>query len=657
MRDIIIHGHFYQPPREDPWLELVPRERSAAPDHDWNARITRQCYAPLSHAGARDAGDRIHKVLNCWAWCSFDVGPTLFRWFDRHAPEIAQAIVHADRASIARTGHGNAMATPYHHVILPLLSRRDQLTEVRWGIRDFRRRFNREPEGFWLPEAAVDEVVLAVLADERVRFTVLGPEQVDTVPANGRAARWEGAGGRSLAIFVYSGPASHQVAFGNALDDAAHWEDSLTHWKASDDTSDVVAIATDGETFGHHHKGGDQTLAALIDRLAARSDARLTNFAAALAAAPAHDTVRIHSPSSWSCPHGVARWERECGCRFEVGTSQAWREPLRRGLVTLAHGIDETIARLWPKEAGDFATARDVSGADLTGSRQLPEAARVLLEASQHALAMFTSCAWFFDDLARLEPRIVLRHAARALDLLPEADRARLEPPLIATLAEAESNDRRKGSGADIWERNVIPGRDGPAELAAAVAALRDLAPGSVDDPVMPAHTWELKGDNIVLRHTRSGVTSEWHVEPVTLGIVATRCHVRRADDHRTLVVPIAKYPSPVTDILYQIAAPMVFDAALAPADTELLRSGALAPEDARRRALAGAWRLVARDGFDAAGVVVHSVLDLWNLSDDTLDDGRRAEALQMLQPLPASHSRDALADRFEVALDSAGLA
>ncbi|MES1259050.1 MAG: glycoside hydrolase, partial [Gemmatimonadota bacterium] len=296
MPDIIIHGHFYQPPREEPWLELVQRELSAAPDHDWNERITRECYAPLARGRILDEQGRLVRVINAYEWLSFNIGPTLFRWFDHHAPEVGAAIVAGDRASVARTGFGNALAMPFHHAIMPLLSRRDKVTEVRWGIRDFQARFGRAPEGMWLPETAVDEETLEVLSDERIRFTVLAPQQVEGWPPFGRPGRWRTGAGREIALFVYDGPAAHNVAFGDALDDASRWEANLTNVPvATDGGPTVVSIATDGETFGHHHRFGDLALAAMIDRVSRRADAALTNFATVLKASPPQYDLKIVS--------------------------------------------------------------------------------------------------------------------------------------------------------------------------------------------------------------------------------------------------------------------------------------------------------------------------------------------------------------------------
>ncbi|MGH7593944.1 MAG: DUF3536 domain-containing protein [Gemmatimonadales bacterium] len=655
MRDIIIHGHFYQPPRQDPWLELVPHEPSAAPDHDWNERITAECYRPLSRAPVVDEHGRVVRVINAYAWCSYDVGPTLFRWLDAHAAAVRDAIVAGDRESRERLGAGNAMAMPYHHVILPLLSRRDKITEIRWGIRDFRTRFGREPDGMWLPETAADDETLAVLVDERIRLTVLAPNQVSGAPAFGRAGRWRGTGGRELAIFTYDGPAAHHVAFGDALEDAGRWEANLAGYPlAADGGPNVVSLATDGETFGHHHRLGDLSLAALIDRLDHRHDTTLTNFAAILDAYPPMEDVTIVSPSSWSCPHGVDRWRRECGCRFEPGTSQAWRVPLRDGLETLAAGINACVERLWPAAAGDVWTARDVAGPDLAGAPQLPADARRLLEVERHLLAAFTSCAWFFDDLGRLEPRIVMGHAARALDLLPPADRAPLEAALLATLAQAHSNDSAKGTGAEIWYRDVRPEAQGPARLAAGLAALRDLSPDGLDDVVMPAHTWRIDGDDIVVQHRRTSRECRWHAEPITVGVLAIRTHIRAVPPPNPTIVGIGDYPEPIRQALREIATPLILAAALSAADATLLHGGVLEPAVARCRALAGAWKLIERDGLDDAAVVLHGVLDLFDLESLAVSDDARTDAFVRLAAFPTSHVRDALAERFGLAMRGA---
>ncbi len=448
MRSIVIHGHFYQPPRDDPWLGTIPREASAAPYHDWNERIERESYAPVAASLAS---------------LSFDFGPTLLAWMERYAAETYAAVLAADRT-------GNAVAMPYHHSILPLSSRRDKETEARWGIADFRRRFGREPEGMWLPETAVDDETLDVLAAEGIRFTILAPHQVERVPAAGRPGWHRTAGGRRIALFLYDGALSHDVAFGPLVRDPAAWIERLTARAGPE----LISIATDGETFGHHHREGAVTLARVLDALHKRNDVRVDTFAAFLSRHPPQEDVRLVAPSAWSCPHGVERWRSDCGCRVhgDRPTHQRWRAPLRNALEWLAaevHGVFEreggTIF------AADPWTVRDVYGAVLgapddavtrfVGERlRHPDdrgalaRARELLELERHALRMFTSCGWFFDDIAGLESLIVLRSAARALELVGP-DAPRLEAGLLERLALAPSNDPAVGTGRELYLQGV----------------------------------------------------------------------------------------------------------------------------------------------------------------------------------------------------------
>ena len=465
MRSIVIHGHFYQPPREDPWLGTLPRETSAAPYHDWNERIERESYAPVAASLAS---------------LSFEFGPTLLAWMERYAAETYGAVLAADRAGVAlHAGHGNAIAMPYHHTILPLSSRRDKETEVRWGIADFRRRFGREPEGMWLPETAVDDETLDVLAAEGIRFTILAPHQVERVPALGRPGWHRTAGRRRIALFLYDGALSHDVAFGPLVRDPAAWIERLTAREGgnggSADVPEVLAIATDGETFGHHHREGVVTLARVLDALSKRSDVRIDTFAAFLARHPPQEDVRLVAPSAWSCPHGVERWRSDCGCRVhaERATHQRWRAPLRNALDWLAAELHGVFEREGGAIFADPWAARDAYGAVLgaaNGSlarflgerlrrpddRSARARARELLELERHALRMFTSCGWFFDDIAGLESLIVLRSAARAIELAG-ADAARLEAGLLERLALAPSNDPAVGSGRDLYQKGVKP--------------------------------------------------------------------------------------------------------------------------------------------------------------------------------------------------------
>ncbi len=342
-RSVVLHGHFYQPPRENPWLEYVEAEATATPFHDWNRRIEAECYRAVVAARIPDASGRISRIVNALEQMSFDFGPTLLEWMEDEAPETYRAVQAADAASCrALGGHGNAVAAPYHHVILPLGSRRDKATEVRWGIADFRRRFGREPEGMWLPETAVDGETLDVLAAAGIRFTILAPHQVKKTPAGGLPGRFVTRGKREIALFVYDGPISHDVAFGQLLRDAHAWAKAMLETGGA--AQSLVSLATDGETFGHHHKFAEMALAKVLELLEQRPGVRVTNYAAFLAAQPARERVELVEPSSWSCPHGVERWRAECGCRAapERGWHQKWRAPLREAVEWLAVELHKT---------------------------------------------------------------------------------------------------------------------------------------------------------------------------------------------------------------------------------------------------------------------------------------------------------------------------
>lgn len=507
-RHIVLHAHFYQPPREDPAFDEIDAEPSAAPFHDWNERIERECYRAVVAARVHGPDGRIAGIVNTLEWISFNVGPTLFEWLARHAPDTAERIVAADRHSVARLGHGNAIAHPYHHVILPLASRRDKVTEVRWGMRDFRRRFGRDPEGMWLPETAVDDETLDVLAQEGIRFTILAPHQVVGAPPNGHAGRYVTTNGRAIALFPYHGEISHGIAFGGLVRNADAWLDALwavkgarrhTPSAASAITEEpphplLVSAATDGETYGHHHKFAELALARVLEQ-SRHKGGHVGNYAAFLAAHPARHDVTIAAPSSWSCSHGVERWRADCGCRMDsqAAPSQAWRTPLREGLVALGQALEAQFQREGAEWFADDPWAvRDAYGA-IVGSTDLLERAAwlrshlvaplrepsqvptrplQLLEMSRDALRMFTSCAWFFDDIGGLEPRQALRYAARAIALSGEA--GALEPPLRAVLARAASNDPKVGSGDRVYHA-VTPPQPAPVRLAAAIGAMDHL--------------------------------------------------------------------------------------------------------------------------------------------------------------------------------------
>ncbi|WP_420462027.1 DUF3536 domain-containing protein [Candidatus Palauibacter sp.] len=456
---VVLHGHFYQPPREDPWTGRTRPEPTAAPFENWNERITAECYAPLAAAGA-------------FEWLSFDLGPTLARWLEREHPQVHDGFVLGDRASRARLGHGNAVAQPYHHIILPLASRREKETEVRWGLRDFERRFGRPAAGMWLPETAVDTATLEVLAAAEIPFTILAPHQVVDPPAGG-VGRVRLGGGREISVVVYDGGLSHGVAFGALLDGRDAWFEALR--AATGGGGGLVALATDGETFGHHHRGADRRLMRVITRARGSRALRLENFASALARAGELPALTLREPSSWSCAHGVERWRSDCGCRMapHLESQQRWRGPLRAALEHLATDLDDAYEALAPgrlsepqravtelggvlgEPEGLGAFARDVS------ATESDEEALALLEVVRDRAAMFTSCAWFFDDVTGIEPIQVLGYAAHALDrlaTLAPTRAAELERTFVEDLAAAPANDRGIGTAAGVYAREFGDG-------------------------------------------------------------------------------------------------------------------------------------------------------------------------------------------------------
>lgn len=568
-RSVVIHAHFYQPPREEPWLELVEREPSAAPFHDWNRRIERECYRAVVAARIPAADGRIARVVNTLESISFNVGPTLADWLEREARDTWAAILEADRASHLRTGgHGNAIAMPYHHVILPLASRRDKVTEVRWGIADFRRRFGREPEGMWLPETAVDDDTLDVLAAEGIRFTILAPHQVTGAPPGGLPGRYVTAGGREIALFIYDGPLSHDVAFGPLVTDGTRWPGAIRERPSPPSGPSLVSIATDGETYGHHHRFGEMALAAALDRLGREPGVRVENYASFLARHPATHPVALVAPSSWSCIHGVERWRSNCGCRVHEGTSQAWRAPLREALDALAVELHARFAEEGQDFFPDPWAAREAY-ATVGLPSDLPVRARELLEMERNTLRMFTSCGWFFDDVAGLETVVCLRYAARAIELAG-SDAAILEAGFLERLAFARSNVTALGSGREVYQMAMQGKRPGHLRAAAGYAATLALAPEQVRTQVGAYLIGPgAEAGGLTARHRRTGATwpvRAWVQRPDSISV---ETEVRAEDD-----------PAPQTFTLEDL--PEHEAEALRLALRRELRRGVLVAEDER---------------------------------------------------------------------------
>ena len=489
-RAIVIHGHFYQPPRENPWLESVEVQDSAAPYHDWNERVTAECYAPNTAARRVDEQNRVLDIVDNFEKISFNVGPTLLAWLERHRPDVYGKILEADRTSVAaRGGHGNALAQVYNHMILPLASRRDKVTQVRWGLDDFRARFGREPEGLWLPETAVDNESLEVLAEAGVKFTILAPHQAGRVRELGsetweeadgidpsRVYRWQGPRGLTLALFFYDGPISRAIAFEGLLDRAEHvvaWLDAAF----SDQRTwpQIVHCATDGETYGHHRRFGEMALAAAVQQIEASDTTTLTNYGAFLAEHPPTHEIEIRENTSWSCAHGVERWRSDCGCRTRGDWHQRWRAPLREALDWLRDQIDPFFEARASAHLKDPWAARDAYAAvvlDRSAERldeffaaharaPLDAAARVetrrLLELQRNRLLMYTSCGWFFDEISAIEPVQNLRYAALALQYLDDLGGGRLEDELVRRLEAAPSNVAELRDGAEVYRRLIRP--------------------------------------------------------------------------------------------------------------------------------------------------------------------------------------------------------
>jgi alpha-amylase/alpha-mannosidase (GH57 family) len=493
-RYICIHGHFYQPPRENAWLEEIEIQDSAAPYHDWNARITAECYAPNAASRILDEANRIVRITNNYAGISFNFGPTLLAWLERHAAWVYRAILQADELSRTRFGgHGSALAMAYNHMILPLAHPRDKYTQIFWALVDFRHRFNRAPEGMWLPETAVDLETLDIMAELGIRFTILSPRQAARVrPLNGRhwsevvngnldptrAYRLKLPSGRNLAIFFYDSPISNAVAFENLLQNGERFAHRLMGgFRADRRSAQLVHVATDGETYGHHQHRGDMALAYALDTIETNGWARLTNYGQFLEKHPPAWEVIIHENSSWSCPHGIERWRGNCGCRSGrfPHWHQEWRLPLRHALDWLrdflAPAYEAELGALvkdpWQARNDYIRIILDRSDDSLESYFQhhakapLQQNDRIralkLLEMQRHEMMMYTSCGWFFDDISGIETVQVLQYAGRAVQIAGEVFGKALEPRFEELLSQARSNIPMFGDGCRIYSRFVRP--------------------------------------------------------------------------------------------------------------------------------------------------------------------------------------------------------
>jgi alpha-amylase/alpha-mannosidase (GH57 family) len=492
-RYLCIHGHFYQPPRENPWLEAIEMQDSAYPYHDWNERITAECYSANAASRILDAQGRIINIPNNYARISYNFGPTLLAWLEGNDPESYQAILKADRESQKRfSGHGSALAQVYNHMILPLANRRDKYTQIIWGIRDFEHRFGRRPEGMWLAETAVDLETLDIMAELGIKFTILAPNQARRVRPKGQRS-WKDVSGnridptmayeqilpqqRRITLFFYDGPLSQAVAFAGLLTDGVAFAERLV--SGFDDNRlhpQLVHIATDGESYGHHHRKGDMALAYALWHIEENNLAQITNYGEFLEKHPATRYADIFENSSWSCVHGVERWWRDCGCNSGgyPDWNQAWRTPLRDALDWLRDNLtikfESTASRLlkdpWAARDDyiDIILDRSPERIDTFlqrhASRYPTESETTiilkLMELQRHLMLMYTSCGWFFDDVSGLETVQVLQYAGRALQLAADVfNDTTVEPEFLTRLEAAKSNLPEHQDGRHIYEKWV----------------------------------------------------------------------------------------------------------------------------------------------------------------------------------------------------------
>ena len=542
---ICVHGHFYQPPRENPWLEAVETEDSAAPYHDWNERITAECYAPNGASRIVNDANQISRILNNYARISFNFGPTLLSWLEENAPRTYRMIRDADRQSMRRfTGHGSALAQVYNHVIMPLAATRDRVTQIRWGIADFKHRFGRAPEGMWLAETAVDNETLDLLAQQGILFTILAPHQcarvrertdnaaqlvLDSLQEAG--ARWTATPdasvhpnhpylvrlkeGRSITVFFYNGPVSRAIAFEGVLNNGETFAWRLARGlDSSDRDPQMVHVATDGESYGHHHRHGEMALSYALRFIEDKKLARLTNYGEFLEKFPARWEAEIVEDTSWSCSHGIERWRSDCGCNGgRQGWNQRWRAPLRDALdwlrdtvaplteqagAGLLHDVWEARdayidVMLCAKTPGAGAAIEQFFAARAKHTLSVAERQLVLqmMEMQRHTQLMYTSCGWFFDDISGIETVQVIAYAARALRLAAEIfglNSDLLEWQFVERLRQAKSNSSEWKDGGEIF-RKLVKTMEVNLKQVAAHYAISSVFSSYPDETVLFCYT------------------------------------------------------------------------------------------------------------------------------------------------------------------------
>lgn len=490
---ICIHGHFYQPPRENPWLQAIEPQDSAYPYHDWNERITAECYASNAKSRILNESNQVVKIVNNYSKISFNFGPTLLSWLEKKFPEVYQAILQADLESQQRLeGHGNAIAQAYHHSILPLCNSRDKYTQIAWGIRDFIYRFNRMPRGLWLPETAVDLESLSIMAEFGIQFTILSQRQAKRLRKIG-AAQWQEVydgqidptmpyvlqlpNGRSINLFFYDGGIAQAVAFSTLLNQGENFSDRLVHvFNETANRPQLAHIATDGETYGHHYPNGNMALTYALDFIENKQFAKIANYSYFLEHAPPIFEVEIFENTSWSCCHGIERWKSACGCNSskQPEWQQHWRAPLRLAFDWLRDTLSpifedkgsyffhnpwaarneyiDVLTRRSPQALHEFFEKNATKALSDNESRRAID----LLEMQRYAMMMYTSCGWFFDELSGLETVQVISYAARTVQLAENfLAHSSLEKQFIEKLAEAKSNLKHIQDGRVLYKKII----------------------------------------------------------------------------------------------------------------------------------------------------------------------------------------------------------
>jgi alpha-amylase/alpha-mannosidase (GH57 family) len=510
-RFICIHGHFYQPPRENPWLETVETQDSAAPYHDWNERVCAECYAPNGAARIVNNKNQITRIVNNYARISFNFGPTLLSWLKENAQRTYRMVLDGERRSRrSYRGHSSAMAQVYNHIIMPLASRRDRITQIRWGIADYQHHYGIAPEGMWLAETAADNESLELLAAHGIKFTVLAPHQCKRIrslkdDAGNDSAGWTETpnatvdtkhpylvrfdSGVSIAVFFYDGPKSRAIAFEGLLNSGESLAARLKSGFEDNAQPQLAHVATDGESYGHHHKYGEMALAYALRLLEADKTVKLINYGSFLDQFPPEYEAEIIENTSWSCAHGIERWRSDCGCNSgKQGWNQGWRAPLRKALDELRNALVPLTEQEGAKLFKDVWAARDgYIEAILDRSPESEERfllqyqlhslsesdhvrALELMEMQRHAQLMYTSCGWFFDDISGIETVQVIAYAARVLQLARDLfgdQAAPLEPAFLVCMAEARSNVASAGDGARIYKEKVDAKQLGLEQVAA----------------------------------------------------------------------------------------------------------------------------------------------------------------------------------------------